>query len=153
MGLTLGGAALKKFLLTTGRSMSSSPLRQSARCPDPDRFLDECVRVLTPGGRLMISTPNKGTYTFMGRAQNPHHCSEMTEEEFSDALSLRFRDRTFYTQHPYFAPWWSPRTFVSDNTPWGRIRGFKRLRRAVQRLIGSEVVRDPTDVERTPLWS
>lgn len=119
--------------------------------PHPERFLDECVRVLTPGGRLIISTPNKGTYKFMGGVQNPHHCSEMTEEQFSAALRARFRDTRFYTQHPDFAPWWSARTFVSDNTSWGHIRGFRRLRRAVQRLIGSEAVRDPTDEERSAI--
>src|ERR1019366_4929606 len=48
--------------------------------PNPDRFLDECVRVLVPGGRLIISTPNKSIY---GQAvQNPYHWSEMTEEGF-----------------------------------------------------------------------
>src|ERR1019366_10458411 len=30
--------------------------------PDTGRFLDECVRILVPGGRLIISTPNKGIY-------------------------------------------------------------------------------------------
>jgi len=59
--------------------------------PKPDRFLDECVRVLTPKGRLIISTPNKGVYKWPDGASNPHHCSEMTEEEFSLALRSRFR--------------------------------------------------------------
>jgi SAM-dependent methyltransferase len=116
--------------------------------PSPNRFLDECVRVLTAGGMLIISTPNKGIYTGPGGAQNPYHCSEMTEEEFSSALCSRFRDGRFYTQHPNFAPWWSVRTFVSDNTAWGRVRGFRRLRRAIQEAVAPEAVRDLTDEQR-----
>src|ERR1700757_801313 len=48
---------------------------------DAIRFMDECFRVLAPGGTLIISTPNKGVYSW-GGAPNPHHCSEMTEDEF-----------------------------------------------------------------------
>jgi ubiquinone/menaquinone biosynthesis C-methylase UbiE len=118
---------------------------------DPHRFLDECARVLAPGGRLVISTPNKGIYTFVGGVKNPHHCSEMTEEEFSTALKSRFRVSRFYTQHPDFAPWWSVRTFLSDKTPWARIRGFRRLRRAVQLRVSPEAVSDPTDDQRTSI--
>jgi SAM-dependent methyltransferase len=116
--------------------------------PNPYRFLDECTRVLVPGGRIIISTPNKGIYTFMGDVQNPHHCSEMTEEEFSSALQSRFENSDFYTQHPYSAPWWSARTFAADNTPWDRIGGFRRLRRAVQRAVSPEAVGDPTEQQR-----
>jgi SAM-dependent methyltransferase len=111
---------------------------------DPNRFLDECVRVLAPEGRVIISTPNKGIYSWPAGAQNPHHCSEMTEQEFAFALQSRFRDNCFYTQRPDFAPWWSVRTFVSDNTPWRHIRGFSRLRRAIQRFVCPEAVAEPT---------
>ena len=31
--------------------------------PDPGAFLDECVRVLKPGGIIIISTPNKDVYS------------------------------------------------------------------------------------------
>jgi SAM-dependent methyltransferase len=115
---------------------------------NPNRFLDECARVLAPGGKLIISTPNKGVYTWPGGAPNPHHCSEMTEEEFSSALHSRFRDSRFFTQHPDFAPWWSIRTCVSDNTAWGRVRGFSRLRRLIQDVIAPEATRDPTEEQR-----
>jgi 2-polyprenyl-3-methyl-5-hydroxy-6-metoxy-1,4-benzoquinol methylase len=108
--------------------------------PNPNRLLDECARVLVTGGRLIISTPNKGTYTWPGGAQNPHHISELTEEEFSHALQSRFRDIHFYTQRPDFAPWWSMRTFVSDNSPWRHIRGFRRVRRAVQKFTSPEAI-------------
>ncbi len=116
--------------------------------PDPDRFLDECVRVLAPRGRLVISTPDKEVYTGRLGARNRYHCSEMTEEEFASALRARFHDAHFYTQRPVSAAWWSPRTLVCESTPWRHIRGFRRLRRAVQRRIFPEAVRDPTGEQR-----
>lgn len=116
--------------------------------PNPSRFLDECVRVLVPEGRVIISTPKKGTYSWPGGAQNPHHCSEMTEEEFSSALGSRFREPRYYTQHPYSAAWWSLRTVVSDVTPWTRLRGFRRLRRLVQSRFAPEATAELTNEQR-----
>jgi 2-polyprenyl-3-methyl-5-hydroxy-6-metoxy-1,4-benzoquinol methylase len=116
--------------------------------PNPSRFLDECVRVLVPGGRLVISTPNKEVYTDRLGARNPYHCSEMTEEELAYTLRSRFHDVRFYTQRPDSAAWWSARTLVCENTPWKCIRGFGRLRRSVQSWIFPEAVNDPTDEQR-----
>lgn len=114
--------------------------------PHPDRFLNECVRVLVPGGRLIISTPNKSIY---GQAvQNPYHCSEMTEEEFTGALRSRFHDCRLYTQRPSSAAWWSPRTFACEDTPWKRIRGFSRLRRVIQTMLAPETIHPPTRDQR-----
>lgn len=114
--------------------------------PNPNRFLDECVRVLAPGGRLIISTPDKAIYGRM--VQNPHHCSEMTREEFASALSSRFHDTRFYTQRLRSAPWWSIKTLACENPPWGFIRGSRRLRRALQRRIIPQGFKEPTDKQR-----
>jgi SAM-dependent methyltransferase len=116
--------------------------------PNPIGFLDECVRILTPGGRLIISTPDEEVYTGRLGTRNPYHCSEMTESEFSALLCSRFHDAHFYTQRPYSAAWWSPRTLVCENTPWGQLRGFRRLRRAIQKQIFPEAVTAPTDQQR-----
>jgi SAM-dependent methyltransferase len=116
--------------------------------PDPQRFLDECVRILVPGGRLIISTPNKGVYNRDDQWRNPHHCSEMTEVEFSSALQARFCDIQFSTQHPDYAPWWSARSFISDNSPWRRVRGFGRVRQVLQSAVCPEAVKEPTEAER-----
>jgi len=114
--------------------------------PSPSRFLDECVRVLAPGGRLIMSTPNKSIY---GQGvQNPYHCSEMTEEEFTTALRSRFNDCRFYTQRSASAAWWSVRALACDYTPWNHIRGFARLRRAVQYLFVPEAIKPPTREQR-----
>ena len=110
--------------------------------PNPNRFLDECVRVLSSGGKLIISTPNKGIYDVVAPA-NPYHCSEMTEEEFSTALRARFRGLKLYTQHPHSAGWWSLRSLASDVSLLGRVR-----RRAAQFRLAPTAVREPTPAER-----
>lgn len=115
--------------------------------PDPSRFLDECVRVLVPGGGLIISTPDKEIY---GRsAPNPYHCSEMTAQEFASALSVRFESACFYTQRSYSAAWWSDRTLACDNPPWGVVRGSRRVRRAIQRWFVPEVMNAPREEQRS----
>jgi 2-polyprenyl-3-methyl-5-hydroxy-6-metoxy-1,4-benzoquinol methylase len=114
--------------------------------PNPDRFLEECVRVLAPGGRLIISTPNRGVYG--QTVQNPYHCSEMTEEEFTTALRSRFHDCRFYTQRPTSAAWWSIRTFACDDSPWKLIRGFGRLHRILQNELVPEAINPPSRKQR-----
>lgn len=113
---------------------------------NPLRFLDECVRVLAPQGRLIISTPNKGIYG--ADVKNPYHCSEMTEEEFATALRARFRRIDFYSQHPHSAAWWSFRALAADVSTWKTVSPFNRLHRSAQFRLAPRTVYDPTDEER-----
>jgi|ERR1700719_10361 len=114
--------------------------------PNPAVFLDECARILVPGGRLIVSTPNKDVYSRPGVPKNQYHCSEMTEEEFLSALRPKFRKIRLYTQHLYSAGWWSPRIFASELAP--RIPGFARVRRSAQFRFFPKAVYDPTDEQR-----
>jgi len=118
--------------------------------PDPYRFLDECARVLVPGGVLVISTPNKGIY-LSNLAPNPHHCSEMTQEEFSSALRERFRGIEFYTQRPRSAGWWSVRTLASDVPPWMRLRPLYLMHRFFRLILVPETLGEPTPKQRTAI--
>lgn len=115
--------------------------------PDPHRFLDECIRVLKPNGRLIISTPNKGIYG--ADSPNPYHCSEMTEAEFSSALHARFRKAAFYSQHPHSAAWWSSRTLAADVTLWKRLPGLRRVLWSARFRLAPQTVYDPTGPERS----
>src|ERR1700719_4618502 len=114
--------------------------------PSPATFLDECARILVPGGRLIVSTPNKDVYSRPGVPGNQYHCSEMTEEEFLSALGARFHKICFYTQRPYSTGWWSPRILASDLGP--RRPSFARLRRSAQFRFFPKAVYDPTNEQR-----
>lgn len=51
--------------------------------PDPQRFVAECARVLKPGGRFMVSTPNRELWS--PRSPKPlqrHHLKEFNRKEF-----------------------------------------------------------------------
>ena len=117
--------------------------------PNPLRFLDECARVLTPGGTLIISTPNKTVYSAPGRPYNPYHCSEMTEDEFLSALRTRFLSVKMYSQHPHRAPWWSLRTLAADESPWDQIHLCRRLRRSAHYRLAPLSVYDPSPEQRS----
>ena len=114
--------------------------------PDPHCFLDECIRVLAPEGRLIISTPNKGIYG--ADAKNPYHCSEMTEDEFATALRARFRRIGFYSQHPHSAAWWSFRALAADVSPWKTVSTLNRPYRSAQFRLAPRTVYEPTREER-----
>ena len=64
---------------------------------EPQAFLTKIADRLNPGGRLIISTPNKNSY----RARlepNPFHLREFTGEEFVAILSRNFRDTKVFGQ-------------------------------------------------------
>jgi SAM-dependent methyltransferase len=55
---------------------------------DHAQFVRECLRVLRPGGTLLVTTPNRLTFS-PGRATpiNPYHTHEFTAAELSDLLT------------------------------------------------------------------
>ena len=65
-----------------------------------DRFLSEIRRVLRPGGRLVISTPDRDHYSPTGAPANPFHVLEMTRSEFSALLSRHFAHVVLALQRP-----------------------------------------------------
>jgi SAM-dependent methyltransferase len=63
---------------------------------DPVQFLNECQRVLRPGGLLICSTPNRSVYGLWGG--NPFHVRELTLEEFRNHIETLFDDCQLYGQ-------------------------------------------------------
>lgn len=55
--------------------------------PDVDRLLSACERMLAPGGRIYLSTPN-GTF---GAGNNPHHLRALRAIDLGEILRARGR--------------------------------------------------------------
>ena len=66
---------------------------------DPLSVLDELVRVLVPGGVLLVSSPNRGVY----QEGNPHHLHEFTPDELRAALAERLGNVGLVRQSNYIA--------------------------------------------------
>lgn len=64
---------------------------------EPMVVLDELVRVLAPGGLLLISSPNRGVY----QPGNPHHRHEFRPDELEQALGTRLANVGLVRQHDY----------------------------------------------------
>ncbi|WP_051944586.1 class I SAM-dependent methyltransferase [Verrucomicrobium sp. BvORR106] len=70
----------------------------------PERFLEECGRLLRANGQLIISTPNPNVYQ-KGCQENPFHCSEMEPGEFKARLRSIFRNVQWFGQRCRFPRW------------------------------------------------
>ena len=71
---------------------------------DIDAYLDEVHRVLVPGGRVFVSTPDRDSYSLGGATGNPFHLHEFNREEFTARIGRRFEVSAMYGQE--FAPRW-----------------------------------------------
>lgn len=106
--------------------------------PDPKKFVQEISRVLSPGGTVVISTPETRLYSPNGQKHNAYHCSEMTVDEFQALLSSEFSDITLFGQRPATAKWWSPMCLISESCIWLRISKAQGLRRRIWDRLAPE---------------
>jgi 2-polyprenyl-3-methyl-5-hydroxy-6-metoxy-1,4-benzoquinol methylase len=57
---------------------------------DHGQFIDECRRVLRPGGRLIVTTPNRLTFSpGLDAPVNPFHTKEFTAAELTGLIGAR----------------------------------------------------------------
>ena len=67
---------------------------------DHDLFLAEVRRVLRPGGRFVVSSPERDVYSPAAQSPNPYHVRELTRFEFSSLLRQQFQHVTLLGQRP-----------------------------------------------------
>lgn len=66
---------------------------------DQPGFVTACARVLRPGGRLLLSTPNRLTFSPPGSPSNPFHSRELDAGELTDLLAPAFETTTLAGVH------------------------------------------------------
>jgi SAM-dependent methyltransferase len=69
--------------------------------PTQEEFALEIKRLLKPDGVLLMSTPNRLTYTPSPSEKNPYHLREFTTEEFLEFLRGHFETVRLLSQHVY----------------------------------------------------
>jgi SAM-dependent methyltransferase len=68
--------------------------------PDAEALVVEIRRVLKPGGRLVLSTPNRAFGPPERHTGNPFHVREFTADELRALLRLSFEEVQLYGQRP-----------------------------------------------------
>jgi SAM-dependent methyltransferase len=107
----------------------------------PDRLIRECIRVLAPGGRLIISTPNKKVFASVG-GYSKFHQSELSSVEFTSLIAGNFNDPAYYGQMVESASWFSPLNIVALRSPWLKIPASLRVRNHVTKLLCRQFAKD-----------
>ena len=96
-GLFMPLVVPSKYLWDAGEFEAAVSFETIEHLPHPEKFLKELARILKPGGRLVISTPNKDVYHH-DQEPNFFHCSELTLAEFKAILTPHFEIKEIYGQ-------------------------------------------------------
>lgn len=95
--------------------------------PSPPRFIQECARVLTRGGQLILSSPNRELYR-LRNGINPFHCSELSEPELTRTVSAHFQIEGIYGQYPEMRVAGLLDPCAWPLLPWLRLKGVNAVR-------------------------
>ena len=89
-------------------------------------MLSECVRVLRPDGRLLISSPNKLVYSDARGVVNPYHVRELYFDEFRDLLAEFFPEIRLYGQRIVGGSVMHPLQGAAPATGWFDSSGYAK---------------------------
>jgi SAM-dependent methyltransferase len=64
--------------------------------PDPVRVVDECARVVVPGGMVVMATPNRLTFGRPDEVIDPYHFVEFSPGELRALCAARFSEVRVY---------------------------------------------------------
>jgi SAM-dependent methyltransferase len=124
---------------------------------DPDGFLRECIQVLKPGGRMILSTPNSVTTDIHMKSigqTNPFHVNMLDVGGFRTMLARHFGDAELYGQRRRGSRLyallrsldiWNLRLRLLPN------RGRERMQQTFGVPVGAEAVADAWLVERSQI--
>ncbi len=65
----------------------------------PEKLLSRVTEILKPGGKFVVSTPERQKGTLGTKPDNPFHVREWNATEFRDLLSKSFKNVSFYGQY------------------------------------------------------
>ena len=104
-----------------------------------DEMIGEIRRVLRPGGKLIISSPDKRYYTDATGHANPFHLRELYCDEFHSLLGRHFKYTTLFLQRIVYGSLIIPQNAVPGFTEYrGDFGGFtaeQTLREAMYNVI------------------
>lgn len=89
---------------------------------EQNEMIAEFKRVLKPGGKLIISSPEKSIYAERD-PNNPFHLKELTFQEFANLLSKYFLNCEFYSQRLIFGSLIMPVSQIPGNTKFDLAKG------------------------------
>lgn len=117
--------------------------------PHPEKFVRECHRVLTPGGQLILSSPNRDLYR-LRNGLNPFHCSEMSEAEITSLLGTHFDITGIYGQYPEMRPAGLLNPTLWRFISWTCMKGMNRARRMLRSRLGGNFLYVPDNLYADP---
>lgn len=89
-GLAVARADLQRLPLRDGAAEVVVSLQTIEHLHDQPGFVRECARALRPSGTLILTTPNRLTFTPEGAPLNPFHTRELDAAELASLLAPAF---------------------------------------------------------------
>ena len=122
---------------------------------DQARFVGELHRLLKPGGRLIISTPDRWVWSWLIGTRNRFHVHELTRSELIRILRKGFNVQGVHGQWPCRGPVFRNilRASIRRYVPVAVKRSVKALMRRDQMILAVNYQVDPRDYAVSTLSS